>query len=80
MSRTNKVDWKAWNEERKRFAKRGTQGFTADLEALEQHIKTLREICPKDKAGYPHNTALMVLNEEQKTLDAVKRWLVKVGG
>jgi len=78
MARTTKDDWKAWNEERKWFAKREAQGFTAEIKALELHIKTLREICPKDTAGYPHTRALMVLNEEQKTLDVVKKYLAYV--
>ena len=80
MARTTKDDWKAWNEERKRFAKREAKGFTAEIEALELHIKTLREICPKDSAGYPHTTALIVLNELQQRVDAAKRYLAEVGG
>ncbi len=79
MARITKDDWKAWNEERKRFAKREAQGFTADIVALELHIKTLREICPKDTAGYPHTRALMVLGELQQRLDEAKRYLASVG-
>jgi len=78
MARITKDDWKAWNEERKRFAKRETQGFSGDIKALEQHIKTLREICPKDTAGYPHSTALTILNELQQRVDAAKEYLAGV--
>ncbi|GAI67759.1 unnamed protein product [marine sediment metagenome] len=73
-------EWKKWQEERKRFAKNETKGFTGDIKALEQHIKTLREVCPKDVTGYPHTTALMVLDELQQRVDAAKRYLVSVGG
>jgi len=79
MARITKDDWKAWNEERKQFAKREAQGFTAEIKALEQHIKTLREICPKDTAGYPTGKALWELNKLQQRLDEVKRYLVSVG-
>ncbi len=78
MARTTKDDWKAWNEERKRFAKRESQGFTSDIKALELHIKTLREICPKDTAGYPHTKALLVLNQLQQRVDEAKRYLAGV--
>ena len=80
MARTTKDDWKAWREERKQFAKREAQGFTAEIKALEQHIKTLREICPKDTAGYPHTRALFELNKLQQGLDEAKRYLAGVAG
>lgn len=80
MARTTKDDWKAWNEERKRFAKREAKGFTAEIEALELHIKTLREICPKDTAGYPLTRALFELNKLQQGVDAAKRYLAGVSG
>ncbi|GAI66262.1 unnamed protein product [marine sediment metagenome] len=80
MARITKDGWKAWYEERKRFAKRETQGFTGDIKALEQHIKTLREICPKDSVGYPHTTALEVLTELQQRVDEAKRYLAGVAG
>ncbi|GAJ10241.1 unnamed protein product [marine sediment metagenome] len=80
MPRITKDDWKAWREERQSFAKREAQGFTTEIKALEQHIKTLREICPKDTAGYPHTRALMVLDELQQRVDEAKRYLASVGG
>jgi len=76
MPRQTKDDWKAWDEERKQFAKREPQGFTIEIKALEEHIKKLREICPKDTAGYPHGTALTELNKLQQRLDEAKRYLV----
>ncbi|MBA7691169.1 hypothetical protein ES703_99709 [subsurface metagenome] len=79
MPRLTKDDWKAWNEERKRYAKREAQGFTAEIKALEQHIAKLREICPKDTAGYPQTRALMELDKLQRGLDEAKRYLVSVG-
>jgi len=79
MPRLTKDDWKAWNFEREQFAKRGAQGFTAEIKALEQHIAKLREICPKDTAGYPHTRALMVFNELQQRVDEAKRYLASVG-
>lgn len=78
MPRKTKDDWKAWNEEKKQFARRETQGFTADIKALEQHIARLREICPKDIAGYPHNTALTYLNRLQQRAGEAKRYLASV--
>ena len=80
MHRLTKDDWKAWNEERKQFARREAQGFTAEIKALELHIARLREICPKDNAGYPLIRALVVLNELQQRLDEAKRYLATVGG
>ncbi len=80
MPRITKDDWKKWQEERERFAKHETQGFTGDIKALEQHIKTLREVCPKDSADFPHLRALTVLNELQERVDAAKRYLASVGG
>ncbi|MBA7523082.1 hypothetical protein ES705_15205 [subsurface metagenome] len=79
MPRLTKDNWKARREEREQFAKRETQGFTAEIKALEQHIAKLREICPKDTAGYPHNRALMVLDELQRRVDEAKRYLASVG-
>ncbi|GAI61226.1 unnamed protein product [marine sediment metagenome] len=80
MARTTKDDWKAWNEERKRFAKREANGFTAEIEALELHIKTLRGICPKDTAGYPHSRALFELNKLQERLNEARKYLASVAG
>jgi len=80
MARTTKDDWKAWNEERKWFAKREAQGFTAEIKALEQHIAKLREICPKDTAGYPHTRALTELQKLQQRVNEAKAYLASVAG
>ena len=79
MARSTKDSWVKWHEERRRFADRETQGFKGDIKALEQHIKTLREVCPKDSAGFPHLTALAVLNELRQRLDAARKYLAEVG-
>ena len=79
MPRLSKDDWKAWDEEKKRFANRETQGFTADIKALEQHIAKLREVAPKDKVGYCHTTALSYLSNLQMKLDSIKSY-VGMGG
>jgi len=78
MPRLTKDNWKAWDEEKKRFAKRETGGFAADLKALEQHIAKLREVAPKDKAGWLHNTALTDLNQLQMKLDSIKSYVTGV--
>ncbi|MBA7584442.1 hypothetical protein ES708_26396 [subsurface metagenome] len=75
MPRLTKDDWKAWDEEKKRFAEREAGGFAADLKALEQHIAKLREVAPKDKAGWPHNIALTYLNQLQMNLDSIKSYV-----
>ncbi|MBA7522496.1 hypothetical protein ES705_14615 [subsurface metagenome] len=75
MPKTTKDDWSAWHDEIKRYAKRETGGFTADLKALEQHIAKLREVCPKDVAGYPHTTALIYLSRLQMKLDSIKSYV-----
>lgn len=80
MARITKDDWKKWQEEREQFAKQETHGFTSDIKALEQHIAKLREVCPKDTAGYPHSTALYYLDELQQRVDAAKAYLASVGG
>ncbi|MBA7584595.1 hypothetical protein ES708_26552 [subsurface metagenome] len=48
---TNRADWKAWNEERKRFLELESQGFESDIASLERHISKLQEVAPKDQAG-----------------------------
>ncbi|MBA7607862.1 hypothetical protein ES703_15031 [subsurface metagenome] len=75
MAKLTKDDWSAWHDEIKRYAKRETEGFTADLKALEQHIAKLREVAPKDKAGWLHNTALTYLNQLQMKLDSIKSYI-----
>ncbi|MBA7478135.1 hypothetical protein ES707_13556 [subsurface metagenome] len=75
MPRITKDNWSAWHDEIKRYAKRETGGFAADLKALEQHIAKLREVAPKDKAGWLHNTALTYLNQLQMKLDGIKSYV-----
>jgi len=75
MTRTTRDDWQPWRDETKRFAERETEGLSKDLAALEAHTKKLREVCPKDSTGYPHNLALCYLNRLQIKLDGVKSYL-----
>jgi len=70
-----KDDWTAWHEERGRFLARETKGFSKDLEALEQHIKNLTELAPKDKAGWPVVTALIAIGRLQKDYSRFKDYL-----
>ena len=78
MPRLTKDNWQPWHDEIKRFKSRETEGLDKDLAALEAHIKKLREICPKDSAGYPTIRALTYLNKLQMHLDGVKSYLVRV--
>ena len=80
MPRQTKDSWQPWHDEIKRFRARETKGLDKDLAALEAHIKKLREICPKDSAGYPTNRALDYLNKLQMRLDGVKSYLAGVSG
>ena len=75
MSRLTKDDWAKWQDEVKAYASRDTQGFSADIKALDEHIGKLWEVCPKDKAGYPHTTSLIYLNRLQQRLDYAKKYL-----
>ncbi len=75
MPRQRKDVWKAWHKEIRRYAHRETEGLTADIKALEQHIAKLREVCPKDSAEFPITTALIYLNRLQTRLDKVKGYL-----
>ncbi|MBA7632597.1 hypothetical protein ES703_40146 [subsurface metagenome] len=78
MTRITKDNWLPWHEEIKRYAKRDTEGLSRDMAALEAHIKKLREVCPKDSAGYPYTTALIYLNRLQNRLDQAKKYLATV--
>ncbi|MBA7575500.1 hypothetical protein ES708_17330 [subsurface metagenome] len=75
MPRDTKDRWQPWTDEIKRFGARETEGLDRDLAALAAHIKKLREICPKDCAGYPLVRALAYLNKLQMRLDEVKSYL-----
>ena len=80
MPMITKEAWQPWHDEIKRFGARETEGLDKDLAALEAHIKKLREICPKDGAGYPPVRALAYLNKLQTRLDGVKSYLAGVSG
>lgn len=71
----HKEDWQPWHDEINRYARRETQGLTKDIEALEAHIKKLREVAPKDRAGYPYITALTYIDKLQGYLDRVKSYV-----
>ncbi len=68
-------DWKAWNEERQRFRELEPQGFEQDTASLEEHIRRLVEIAPKDKAGWMYGNALDIINLLQKQLNLAKAWM-----
>lgn len=70
-----KQDWQAWHEERERFVSRDSEGFTQDLKALEQHIKKLTEVSPKDKAERPVVQALNLISELTKDFNRYKNSL-----
>ena len=70
-----KDDWELWHQERVNFAHRDTEGFTKDLSALKAHILKLQEVCPKDKAGWPVGTALILLGQLRKEHDRFQRYL-----
>ncbi len=78
MPRTTGDKWQPWYDEIKRFKARETKGLDKDLAALAAHAKKLREICPKDSAGYPGTRALIYLNKLQIHLDGVKSYLAGV--
>ena len=77
MPKKKKTNWQPWDEEIKRYAARETEGLDRDLKALEDHIKKLRKICPKDSAGYPLTKALAYLSELQTRLNGVKGYLAR---
>ena len=74
MSR-KKADWEKWHEERERFARRETEGFEGDIKALEAHIKNLREVSPKDSAGYPVGDALSYIADLERKLSSIKSYV-----
>jgi len=74
MSFPNSEDWRGWNEERLRYREYDTQGFDADIEALEAHIRKLKEVAPKDKAGWPSGHALSVIDKLLVDLARGKAW------
>jgi len=74
----SKEDWTKWNEVRNCFQDRDTEGFTKDLEALRAHIKTLRDVSPKDKAGVPETTALLYLDRLTAEYNRFKNYMESV--
>lgn len=58
-----KNNWGQWNDERAAFTARDTEGFSHDLKALGNHIKSLTVAAPKDAAGWPNTNALKVINQ-----------------
>jgi len=74
MTLPTATDWKAWNEERNRYRGYHTQGFDADIKALEIHIRQLKEVAPKDKANWPVRNALSVIDHLEEDLAAAKAW------
>ncbi|MBA7584594.1 hypothetical protein ES708_26551 [subsurface metagenome] len=71
---TNRADWKAWNEERKRFLELESQGFESDIASLERHISKLQEVAPKDQAGWMNSHALDALDRLKADLTKAKVW------
>ncbi|MBA7711827.1 hypothetical protein ES703_120793 [subsurface metagenome] len=75
MSRVNSSDWKAYNQEIELYRHYGSQGISADMKALEAHIAKLREVAPKDKAGWLDWRALYMVEKLENDLAAGKAWL-----
>lgn len=71
---TNKVDWKAWNEERRRYLELESQGFESDIANLTQHISKLQEVAPKDKVGWMNLHALDAIERLKADLTKAKVW------
>lgn len=71
---SEKADWTQWNEERRIFAHRDTEGLTKDLKALKAHILKLQAVCPKDSAQWPVRLALDVIRGLQKDYDRFLRY------
>jgi len=69
-------DWSEWHKERENFKKRDTEGFTKDMAALGAHIKALRDVCPKDKAGVPVTAAFLYLDEMVKDYNTFAEYLL----
>lgn len=74
MPNPTKEDWGPWHLEKGIFAKRDTEGFVKDLQALKAHILKLQAICPKDSAGWPVGTALRALTTLQKEYERFNRY------
>ena len=70
----NKVDWKAWNEERQRYQQLESQGFEIDIANLKKHISKLQEVAPKDNAGWMNFHALDAINKLTADLTKAMVW------
>ena len=73
---TEGADWRAWDKERRDFQGRDTEGFTRDLLALEAHIKVLAEVAPKDRAGWPVQTALIHIGRLTSEYNRFKQYII----
>lgn len=71
---TNKVDWKAWNEERQRYLELNSQGFETDVATLAKHISKLQEVAPKDRAGWMNLHALDAIERLKADLTKANIW------
>ncbi|MBA7522460.1 hypothetical protein ES705_14579 [subsurface metagenome] len=72
--------WQKFHKEIERFSKRETAGFSGDIAALEDHIKRLRSVAPKDKAGYPFGNAQDYLQRLNMSLAQAKKYATGVTG
>lgn len=75
MSHFNSSDWNAWNQEIELYRHYGSQGFIADIKTLEAHIAKLREVAPKDGAGWLDGRALYMVEKLENDLATGKTWL-----
>lgn len=80
MSRVNSSDWKAWNQEIESYRHYRSHGLIADMKVLEAHIAKLREVAPKDKAGWLDWRALYLVDKLENDLALGKTWLGQMPG
>lgn len=69
-----KADWEAWNKERQRYQELETLGWEQDISSLEQHIQTLIEVAPRDKANWINLNALDAITKLKNQLIQAKTW------
>jgi len=70
----NKADWKAWNEERKRYLELESQGFEIDIANLTQYISKLQAVAPKDPAGWMNDHSLEAIDKLKADLTKAQVW------
>ena len=63
-----KRSWSLWKTEREAYAKRQSEGFKADIEALKKHINRLEEITPSNTGG-------LIADEIEEYMDELYRAL-----